>query len=409
MIKVTARDRLRLLTGAGVWALTGCGGGGSSSSRSTPTSPIMVAPSQPTPPPPTTPPSSPAPVAKGALRDYYRANFQVGAALTSYQTGSNDPSAIIARDQFSSITPEYELKLDQLAPTPGAINFDRADGLVDWALANNMVVRGHTLLWHLSTPDYFLAGTPAEIRQRLEDYIGQVVEHFRGRISIWDVVNEVVSDDIYRGSAGIGPDRRSNWYEAAGGADYIDWAFRAARAADPTAQLFLNEYETEIPFKRNWLMEILRRLVASGTPIDGVGHQFHLNLRANAQTALDAIDAVDTEFLGLINHVTEADTNFYQDPGTCWESGTNCQPDIGRTPSAADLATQARLLRTLMSGLAQRSSVRNVSFWGVRDGDSWLNTTPAVRSNHPLLFDRDGDPKPAFYAITDPDYVIPPG
>lgn len=406
MIKITARDRLKLLTGAGAWALTGCGGGGSSSSSFTPANPIVVAPSQPTPPTPD-PAPAPGPIATGQLRDYYRTNFKVGAAMTSYQTEANDQSAMIARDQFSSVTPEYELKLDQMAPTSGAINFDRADRLVDWALSNNMVVRGHTLLWHISTPAYFLEGTPAQIRQRLEDYIGQVVEHFRGRISIWDVVNEVVSDDIYRGAAGIGPDRRSNWYNATGGADYIDWAFRAARAADPTAQLFLNEYETEFPFKRAWLMEILQRLVANGTPIDGVGHQFHLNLRANAQDALDAIDAVDDAFLGLINHVTEVDTNFYQDPGTCWESGVNCQPDIGPVPSAADLATQARLLRDLMTGLVARPSVENVSFWGVTDGDSWLNTTPAVRSNHPLLFDRDGDPKPAFHAITDPDYVIP--
>ncbi|MEL6688336.1 MAG: endo-1,4-beta-xylanase, partial [Pseudomonadota bacterium] len=102
-------------------------------------------------------------------------------------------------------------------------------------------------------------------------------------------------------------------------------------------------------------------------------------------------------------------TSFYQDPGTCWESGTNCQPDIGPVASVVDLATQAELLRNLMNGLAQRSSVENVSFWGVTDGDSWLNTTPATRSNHPLLFDRDGDPKPAFYAITNPSYVIPTG
>ena len=406
MIRVTARERLKLLTGAGAWALTGCGGGGSSAPRaSTPPAPIVVTPP---PTPPAAPTPDPNPIVTGQLRDFFRSNFQVGAAMTSFQTNAGDASGAIAMDQFSSVTPEYELKLDQMAPTSSsAINFDAADRLVDWALGNNMVVRGHTLLWHLSTPDYFLQGTPAQIRQRLEDYIGAVVSHFQGRISIWDVVNEVVSDDIYRGADGIGPDRRSNWFQATGGADYIDWAFRAARAADPTAQLFLNEYETEIPFKRNWLMDILRRLVANGTPIDGVGHQFHLNLRANAADALAAIDTVDNAFLGLINHVTEIDTNFYQDPGTCWESGVNCQPDIGPTPSAADLGTQAQLLRDLMTGLAQRSSVENVSFWGVTDGDSWLNTTPAVRSNHPLLFDRNGDPKPAFYAITDPTYVIP--
>jgi endo-1,4-beta-xylanase len=407
MVKITARDRLKLLGGAGAFVLSGCGGGGSSPSRRAVIPPLAPPVSNTPPPvPDPTPVPTPEPIVTGQLRDYYRNQFPVGVAIRSNQITSGSRSAAIAVDQFSSVTPEYELKLDQIAPTAGTLNFDAADRIVDWALANNMTVRGHTLLWHLTTPDYFLAGTPTEIRQRLDDYIGAVVTHFRGRIAIWDVVNEVVSDDIYSGAQGIGPDRRSNWYTATGGADYIDWAFRAARAADPSALLFLNEYETEITLKGGWLLDILRRLVSNGTPIDGVGHQFHLNLRANAADALTAIDMVDNAFLGLINHVTEVDTNFYQDPGTCWESQTNCQPDIGLTPPTADLATQAQLLRDLMTGLAARPSVKNVSFWGVTDRDSWLNTTPVTRSNHPLLFDRAGEPKPAFYAITDPDYVI---
>lgn len=315
-------------------------------------------------------------------------------------------SASIAIDQFSSITPEYELKLDQIAPTEGTLNFDAADRVVDWALANNMSVRGHALVWHAATPDYFLQGSASAIRQRLEDYIGAVVGHFRDRIFVWDVVNEVVSEDIYRGTDGIGPDRRSNWFNATGGADYLDWAFRAARAADPSAELFLSEYGMFDPLKRQWMMDILQRLVSGGTPITGVGHQFHLNLGTQAADALASIDAVDNAFLGLTNHVTEMDVSFYQDPGSCWQNGTNCDPDVGENPSAADLATQARLMRDVMTGLTQRSSVTNVTVWGVTDDDSWLNMVPAERSNHPLLFDREGEPKPAFHAITDPDYVI---
>lgn len=400
----TARDRLKLLLGGSAATLSACGGGGSSSF-----SPVVVTPRiplAPTPPPPP-PPTSPAPPATGLLRDFYRTNFAVGVAMQSPQILPEAQSAALAAAQFNSMTPEYELKLDQIAPTAGTLNFDNADRIVDWALSKNMTVRGHTLLWHLSTPDYFLQGTPAEIRQRLEDYIGAVVSHFRGRISIWDVVNEVVSADIFSGANAVGPDRRSNWYTAVGSADYIDWAFLAARAADPSAQLFLNEYETEVPLKRGWLLEILQRLIDRNIPIDGVGHQFHLNITSSASDAIAAIDAVDDAFLGLINHVTEVDTNFYQDPGSCWESGTNCQPDIGPTPTDAQLAQQAQLLRNLMTGLGARSSVQNVSFWGVTDADSWLNTTPTTRFNHPLLFDRAGDPKPAFYAITDPAYVIP--
>jgi len=269
-----------------------------------------------------------------------------------------------------------------------------------------MEVRGHALLWHEATPDYFYQGSRDEIRARLEAYITTVVDHFKDRIKIWDVVNEVTSVDLYNGDAGIGPDRDTPWFEAVGNADYIDWAFQAARAADPTAQLFLSDYETENPRKRDWLIEIVQRLQSRGVPIDGVGHQYHLQLNTDPATALSAIDAVDNLFLGLTNHVTELDVSCYQDPGSCWESGTNCDADLGATPPTELLSQQARLLRALFEGLKLRASVESVTVWGVRDGDSWLNGVPAERFNYPLLFDRDGEPKPAFEAITDANYVI---
>jgi endo-1,4-beta-xylanase len=398
MMMFSARDRLKLLLGASAMTLSACGGGGSSSA------PAPVGSVPPTPPPP--PPPPPTGVATGLLRDTYRSNFNIGTALNNAQVQPLSESAEIARDQFDVITPEYELKLDQIAPTEGALTFDAADRIVDWALTNNMAVRGHALLWHEATPDYFLQGSPNDIRQRLEDYIAAVIDHFKDRIHIWDVANEVISVDIYNGPGGIGPDRRSAWYDAVGSADYLDWAFRAARAADPTAELYLSDYDTENPIKRDWLIEILQRFRTRGVPIDGVGHQFHFFLSTSAADALASIDAVDNEFMGLINHVTELDVNFYDDPGSCWNSNTGCEADLGLNPPAAMLATQAQLLRDLMDGLTQRSSVEMVNLWGVKDDDSWLNRAPIERVNHPLLFDRSGEPKSAFLAITDANYVI---
>lgn len=398
MMMFSARDRLKLLIGASAMTLGACGGGGSSA-------PTPVGSVPPTPPPPP-PPPPPTGVATGLLRDTYRSNFNIGTALNNTQIQPLSESAEIARDQFNVITPEYELKLDQIAPTEGALTFDAGDRIVDWALANNMTVRGHALLWHEATPAYFLQGTPNDIRQRLEDYINAVIDHFKDRVRIWDVANEVISTDIYNGANGVGPDRRSPWYTAVGSADYLDWAFRAARAADPTAELYLSDYDTENPIKRAWLIEILQRFRARGVPIDGVGHQFHFFLDTPANEALASIDAVDNEFMGLINHVTELDVNFYNDPGSCWNNNTGCEADLGPTPPAAMLATQAQLLRDLMTGLTQRSSVEMVNLWGVKDDDSWLNRAPVERFNHPLLFDRAGEAKSAFLAITDPDYVI---
>ena len=402
MLKFTARDRLRLMGGGLSLFLAGCGG----TTDSSPSSPPVTT----TAPPPTTPPpvSSSQTVSEGMLRDAFRSDFKFGCALTSHQIDAGDLDAVLGQAQFNSVTPSFQLKADTIAPIEGVFNFEEADRIVDWAIANGMDVRGHSLVWHESTPAYFYEGTRAEIRARLENYIQTVVAHFRGRIAVWDVVNEVVSTDIFRGDGnGVGPDRRSEWFEAVGNADYIDWAFLAARDADPSAALFLNEYSTENAIKQPWLLEILQRLQDRNIPIDGVGHQFHLFLGSDPAELMQAIDAVDNQFMGLTNHITELDMDFYNDPGSCWDSQTNCDPDLGPVAPTDMLATQARVFRDVMEGLRQRTSVTSVTTWGVTDNESWLNRSPAERYNYPLLFDRDGEPKPAFWAIVDPDYVIP--
>jgi len=129
--------------------------------------------------------------------------------------------------------------------------------------------------------------------------------------------------------------------------------------------------------------------------------------RPSAAPIISTGDAVDNQFMGLVNHVTELDVSYYNDPGSCWVSETNCDADLGPNAPADMLATQAQLLRDLFAGFRARPSVTSVTSWGVTDGDSWLNVAPTERYNHPLLFDREGEPKPAFWAIVDPDYVIP--
>ena len=110
--------------------------------------------------------------------------------------------------------------------------------------------------------------------------------------------------------------------------------------------------------------------------------------------------------MGLTNHVTELDLSSYQNPGSCWVSQTNCEPDIGPVPPPELLVSQAQKMRELFNGLKTRSSVTSVTTWGVIDSDNWLNFTPVERYNYPLLFDREGEPKPALFAITDDNYVI---
>lgn len=388
----TYRDRLKLLSGAaGLAALTACGGGANSS---------------PTPPrsggtPVPTPPTSVIPV-EGLLRDTFRNNFVVGAAIGEPQIRDGSDDADILGKQFNSITAENLMKPEALAPTEGTYTFEAADALINFAQANNLQVRGHTLLWHRATPDYFFEGTRDEVKARLQKYITDVVTHFKGRVYAWDVVNESISDD----DGPTAPYRDSNWYQAAGGADYIDWAFEAARAADPDVKLFINDYSTELAGKRGRLVTVVEDMIARGIPLDGVGHQAHIQQSTTAADVFAGLDAFTDMFAGLENHITELDISVYTDPGSCFENATGCRPSIGNSLPAARAREQAALYRELFNGFTARSNLTSVTLWGLTDDASWLNNYPVNRPNYPLIYDANRNPKSAFLAITDPNYVI---
>lgn len=391
MVDIDARQRLKLLAGAASAALWGCSGGGGGSD---------MGPVTPSPTPPTPTGFQPS---DGLLRNTFRNNFTVGAAVQTSQVSNNSAISDIVTSQFNTIVSEFEMQPNIIAPTEGMFDFSAGDELVQYAEDNGLEIHGHSLLWHEITPDYFFEGTRDEIKARLQNYVTTVVSHFRGKISVWYALNEVVD------STGVGttlPYRNSNWYQAAGGPEYIDWVLEAARAADPDAKLYINEYTTELPNKRARLIQVVEDLVARDIPLDGVGHQCHLILQDTAQSVLDAIDAVDGLFAGLSNRITELDVSVYSDPGSCWENGTNCDADYGSNIPESVLDSQAQLLRELFNGLILKSSLDSVTFWGVSDRDSWLNTSPVTRSNYPLLYDRNLNVKTGFRAITDRNFVI---
>lgn len=391
MREFTARDRLKLLGGGGLSALlSGCGGG-------------KNAPAQTPLPDPASQLRAPYVFAQpmpGQLRNAWAGSFGIGAATEMVLLNDDRKTRKRMETQFNSVTPEYTLKPSIIAPVEGQYDFSQADALWDFAAANNMTMRGHALLWHEATPDWMLTGSRAEIRAKLETYVTDVVTHFAGRIMDWDVVNEVISD-IDQGGF---PYRDTPWLQAIGGPEYIDWAFNAARAADPSARLFISDYSTELPGKRGRLIAALQDIAGAGVQVDGVAHQMHLRLSSYIPDALDTIDAIDNLNAGLVNQVTELDITVYDDPGSCYVSGTNCPADVGNPMPPSMARRQADMVREFLTGLAQRPSVDNVTFWGIRDDQSWLNFNPALRFNHPLLFDHNGDPKLAFYAVADPDF-----
>jgi endo-1,4-beta-xylanase len=173
-------------------------------------------------------------------------------------------------------------------------------------------------------------------------------------------------------------------------------------------KLLLNDYNTELPDKRANVMQIVADLVTAGVPIDGVGHQFHLQVDANAADVTAALTAVESISSTLVNQVTELDVSIYADPGTCFSAATipPCLADYGANPPQSVLSQQATLYRALFNAF-NRPSVTSVSLWGVADNHTWLNSFPVLRTNRPLLFDTVGDPKWAFWTVVDPAIVVP--
>ncbi|ESQ76261.1 endo-1,4-beta-xylanase [Asticcacaulis sp. AC402] len=306
-----------------------------------------------------------------------------------------------------SITAESVMKADPIGVSAGVYNYGPADQLVAFAQTNAIEVRGHALLWHQTSPAWFFEGDSTApgykdmVKARLETYITDVVTRFKGKVYAWDVVNEATRDDA------SGNYRNSQWYQIFG-PDYIEIAFRAARAADPTVQLFINDYGTEDTAKLGRFMAIVDTMLARGVPIDGIGHQFHINTGfptvANAEAAL-----VAAETRGLVNHVTELDVSLYTtDSGSCYSSPpTGCQTAfvVGTAAYTNALRAQALQYRAMFNLYQAHASVKSVTLWGVADNSTWLSTFPTARLNHPLLFDTTGAPKSAFWAVVDPLFV----
>ncbi len=380
---------------------------------------------------PNLPPAASAPALKTTLAARYGVvNYPVGAAIEAASLVGADRDILLKH--MSSITAENAMKPEVIrpnanttSPTPEPIaqpNFAPADALVSFATTNNIRVRGHTLLWHQNAPTWFFAGDSTSpgyrntVRLRLRDYIYSVIQHFPD-VYAWDVVNEVATDvpnaaNPYRTD--------SPWYIAysAGGGDgseYVRDAFNYANDArgtigrnSATMKLMLNDYNTELPGKRDNVMRIVQQLINAGAPIDGVGHQFHLQLGADVAQVTAALTAVENLSSTLVNHVTELDVSIYQDPGTCFSQRTipPCVASYGTSPPNSVLSQQATLYRALYTAF-NRPSVQSITTWGVADNHTWLNTYPVVRINRPLLFDTVGDPKAAFWAVADPSFVIP--
>ncbi|MFI7125175.1 endo-1,4-beta-xylanase [Nonomuraea sp. NPDC050153] len=321
-----------------------------------------------------------------ALKD--EVPFVMGSALTR-PDALGVHGELLAR-HFSGVTPGNELKWDATEPREGEFTFTDGDFLVDFATRHGMTIRGHTLAWHSQTPDWVFQNADKEtLLRRLETHVRTLVTRYKGKIAAWDVVNEVVDENQPDGL------RRSKWYEIAG-LDFIRTAFRVAHEADPDAKLFINDYNTEFPRKREALYALVKRLKEEGVPIDGVGHQLHLNIEHPPASSVEAtIERFAT--LGVDQQITELDVSIYTDFVSSYDT---IPPEL--------LVQQGHRYKELFDVFRrQAASLSSVTVWGESDDVSWLRSWPIPRLNAPLLFDDDLQAKPAYWGVVDPSRLAP--
>lgn len=369
-----------------------------------------------------------------ALKEVFKNHFYVGTAISrAIATGTagfrRSPEQVAkdiaeVKEQFNQISPENDLKWALIQPREGAAGYDfgPADAYVNFGLSNNLYLVGHTLVWHSQTPQWVFAGTNPpplgagagadpnapgtnrfgrgrfgfgpytgprasreELLQRMRDHIHTVVGRYKGKIKVWDVVNEAVAD------GGTNVLRKSLWLEIIG-PDFIAKAFQYAHEADPDAILRYNDYGLENPAKRRKLITLIRSLQQEHVPVMAIGSQAHLNVGISFETMDQALTELET--LGLPIHITELDVNSAQggQRGTGADIGSNAATTQGGLVSDADRKL-ADAYAGLFRAFLKHDTIKVVTFWGPNDANSW-------RANgKPLLFDINAQPKPAFDAV----------
>jgi endo-1,4-beta-xylanase len=379
------------------------------------------------------------------LKSAYKKHFLVGVAINrTIATGTAvradnvnrtqeqvEKDIALVQEQFDHVAPENDLKWALIHPREGADGYDfgPADAFVNFGLSNNMYIVGHTLVWHGQTPNWVFAGTnppPAvadagsslgtgtnsvgtnapgrgrfgrgrgytgprasreELLERMREHIHTVVSRYKGKIKVWDVVNEAVAD------GGTNMLRNSLWLQIIG-PDFIAKAFEYAHEADPDAILRYNDYSLENPAKRRKLIALIKSLQEQKVPVMAIGSQTHVSVSSPSFEAMDAT-LTELEQLGLPIHITELDVN----SARSGQRDTNAEIDSNASVTQGGLVDDAnqrlanQYANLFRAFLKHRKSVKIVTFWGANDGVSWR------AAGRPLLFDANDQPKPAFDAV----------
>ncbi|MDO6683969.1 MULTISPECIES: endo-1,4-beta-xylanase [unclassified Agarivorans] len=298
----------------------------------------------------------------------------------------------VVNQHFDQITAENIMKSAYIQPREGDFTFQDADNLVDWAIDNNITVHAHALVWHSQMPSW-MENFSGDWLAMMDNHVTTVAEHFKGRVVSWDVVNEAFNDNninnyaTYRDTDANSGGSGSPWYRNLG-KDFIPQAFNLAHAADPTVELYYNDYNIEDGgAKLNSVLRLADELLADSVPIDGIGFQMHVNYDwPSAQAIGESFAKVAAK--GLKVKITELDIKMNP-------TGNNNTFDNARAEE--QLQRYQDIVEAYYSNVpaAQRGGI---TIWGVSDADSWI---PGFTGHNdwPLLFNNQLEQKPAIEGV----------
>lgn len=328
-----------------------------------------------------------------SLYERYKNYFKIGVAIP-YKALTNPSDIELIRKHFNSITAENEMKPVSVQPSEGSFDFAIADQYINFCKKNNISLRGHTLIWHNQTPNWFFTNPDTGemlinrekdkklLLDRLKKHIQTVVGRYKGKIYAWDVVNEAIDENEPDGY------RKSEWYKILG-PEYIEKAFIWAHEADPLAKLYYNDFNTENPAKREFIYKMVKSLREKGVPIDGIGLQCHISVDWPSVEEVEKTIKLFSSIPGIELQITELDISIAKN-----------MINDDEAQKRVLLIRQAEKLRDLFEVFKKyKGVIKAVTFWGLKDDYSWL------KGDYPLLFDKDYKPKYAFWALIDPSLI----
>ena len=349
-----------------------------------------------------------------SLCETYQDAFLMGAAVNTDALIEGSDFCRLITKHYNVFVTENEMKPEYVNPAEGVFNFTAPDKFVDFGTSVGAKLRAHTLVWHKQVPSWWFQGanggsaTSEELLSRMETYITTIMARYQGKIRTWDVVNEAISEV----GSGLRRDAEdSRWASIVGDLDgdgnfndYIEQAFRFAHAADPDAQLIINDFSLESDLtKLDTMYMQVKSMLEKGIPINGIGIQAHIQIDcpmiAVFEAAIEKLASLREYDSDFTVQVTELDVSVFDsdDQSTAKELTPELQTRLAER--YADLFEMFRRQ-------AEKGNLEMVVIWGVHDGRSWLDGYPVEgRIDAPLLFDREYIAKPAFWGVIDRDLI----